>query len=423
VESGDGDFGQGGLHNIVTIHEGLDDGADIMLRADLGTSMHTAGDGYGLAALSGTEHAGTEIDAGYEAKTGFAGGASRTVATYKSHPELVGSGLAPGQATGYEVFEMTSASRMSLGERVEVETGGRVEAVHAGLSAVSTHPFFRVKAHPTGRWTLEYGLASDRGLQEFGDVSSGDESIPVALVRNGRLSLESGLHQQFAAAHRTERATVQVAFYHDSLGQTAVAGGIAPPQVATPAGPLLPAGAPDGVLLDPTTGSFRALAAGYTTGGARFTVSSALTPALWVAAEYSSGEALETAPAHWGVPPATFQQALSALRSHQSETATVAVKGTFLAAGTRVRASYRWQPTRGVTAVDPYSAFGDQAYLSCLVRQPIRLGEMLPQGLEATIDVTNLLAQGYRPFVSADGQTLYFAQAPRSVQAGLSFSF
>jgi outer membrane receptor protein involved in Fe transport len=76
-----------------------------------------------------------------------------------------------------------------------------------------------------------------------------------------------------------------------------------------------------------------------------------------------------------------------------------------------------------VTAVDSFSTFGDQAFFSCLVRQPIRLSRGLPQGLEATIDVTNLLAQGYRPFLSADGRTLYFAQAPRTIQAGLSFSF
>jgi hypothetical protein len=48
---------------------------------------------------------------------------------------------------------------------------------------------------------------------------------------------------------------------------------------------------------------------------------------------------------------------------------------------------------------------------------------MLPPGLEATIDVTNLLAQGYRPFLSADGRTLYLAQAPRTIQGGLSFTF
>jgi hypothetical protein len=48
---------------------------------------------------------------------------------------------------------------------------------------------------------------------------------------------------------------------------------------------------------------------------------------------------------------------------------------------------------------------------------------MLPPGLEATIDVSNLLAEGYQPFLSADGQTLFLAQSPRTIQGGLSFTF
>jgi hypothetical protein len=88
-----------------------------------------------------------------------------------------------------------------------------------------------------------------------------------------------------------------------------------------------------------------------------------------------------------------------------------------------VRAAYRWQPERLVTAVNPYEAFSDQAYLSFYLRQPIRCGNFLPPGLEATIDVTNLLAQGYRPFLSTDGGTLFLAQSPRTIQAGLAFSF
>jgi hypothetical protein len=73
--------------------------------------------------------------------------------------------------------------------------------------------------------------------------------------------------------------------------------------------------------------------------------------------------------------------------------------------------------------VNPYAPFSDQAYLSFYLRQPIRCGNLLPPGLEATIDVTNLLEQGYRPFLSKDRQTLFLAQSPRTIQAGLAFSF
>jgi hypothetical protein len=39
------------------------------------------------------------------------------------------------------------------------------------------------------------------------------------------------------------------------------------------------------------------------------------------------------------------------------------------------------------------------------------------------VDVRNLLAEGYRPFVSNDGSVLYFAQISRAVEGGLSFTF
>ncbi len=76
-----------------------------------------------------------------------------------------------------------------------------------------------------------------------------------------------------------------------------------------------------------------------------------------------------------------------------------------------------------MTAVNRYAAFSDQSYLSFLIRQPIRCGTLLPNGLEATVDISNLLEQGYRPVLSKDGRTLFLAQTPRMIQAGLAFNF
>jgi hypothetical protein len=103
--------------------------------------------------------------------------------------------------------------------------------------------------------------------------------------------------------------------------------------------------------------------------------------------------------------------------------ATAELKGKILRTGTKLRAAYRWQPTHLVTAVAPYAAAEDPGYLSFYVRQALRWGDRLPAGLEATVDVTNLLAEGYQPFLSADGRTLFLAQSARTVQGGLSFTF
>ena len=141
---------------------------------------------------------------------------------------------------------------------------------------------------------------------------------------------------------------------------------------------------------------------------------------MWAALEYSTGSALSGRDVTDGM---SLKDASASLHSVRAQSATFAVKGRLIRSGTRVRAAYRWQPVSLVTAVDAYRAFSDQAYLSVSARQPIHFGRLLPPGLEGSVSVTNLLAQGYRPFLSADGSTLFLAQSPRTLEAGLSMSF
>jgi hypothetical protein len=397
VTGADGEFGAGGVHDILAIHHNMEDGSDTMLRADMASNRYPS-------AYAPSQ----EVDAGYERRSGF-DGASRVVVTYMAHPELIGT----GSPNGLEAFSINSAQRMSLGEEVQIEAGGSMSAIHTAQSIIAAHPFIRVTAHPMGVWSLHYRMATDRQIQGFEDVSTDGSEVPVALVRNGKLAIESGRHQEASVARAAGRGTVEIAVYHDAMKQVAVSGGESSAPAIT-SGPGIA-----GIVIDPGTGSLRALAAGYIANGMRITASAPLTPGLWVAAEYSTGNALESDAG----PLTSYADALAGLHARNSQTATVALKGNIARTGTRFRAAYRWQPSNLVTAVDPYSLFGDQAFLSCMLRQPIHLRGRFPQGMDATIDVTNLLAQGYRPFLSADGQTLYFAQAPRTVQAGLSFTF
>ena len=414
VSSGDGGFGEGGVHNIVTVRRGAEDGSESMLRADLGAAQVSTG--YGSS---------QEVEAGYQQHLGF-DGATRTVATYRFHSELIGAGL----TNGITVVTVSSAQRANLGDLLELEAGGSLVSVRTSAVALAAHPFLRLTAHAGGGWTLHYRLASERTTQGFDDVTIGRTEIPVALVRNGRLSLEQGRHNEASISHVEAHGTFEAVYYHDDFSRTTVSGGGAsapiqpnsspvPTLLATPGSTPEIASATPGMILDPTTGTFRTLAAGYRSNGVRVTATAPVTPGLWVAAEYSAGSALSST-----TGPATgYAASLGALRAQAAQSATVAIKGKLVATETQLRASYRWQPSSFVTAIDPYSAFADQAFLSCAIRQPIHLSEHGPQGLAATIDVTNLLAEGYRPFLSADGQTLYFAQAPRTIQAGLSFTF
>jgi hypothetical protein len=148
-------------------------------------------------------------------------------------------------------------------------------------------------------------------------------------------------------------------------------------------------------------------------------LSEPLNSGLWAALEYASGAALSVRDSMNRRLPEVSED----MRPEVGGTATVALKGRVQRSGTKMSASYRWQPRHLVTAVNPYESFSNQAYLSFYVRQALRWGDRLPPGLEATVDVTNLLAEGYQPFLSTDGRTLFLAQSPRAIQAGLSFTF
>jgi hypothetical protein len=255
---------------------------------------------------------------------------------------------------------------------------------------------------------VRYQLATARDLQGFDGLDSIASELLVAAMCGARLCTASGSHQEIALSRKAGGGLLQAALYHDAIEHSAIAGtgAMSPAELAGGTGP-------DGVVVDTATGSFRFLGAGTTTNGVSLTLSEPLTPNLWAALEYESGTALGT-----GSEPGP-----AGLQPTSAEAATVAVKGRVQRTGTKLRAAYRWQPRHLVTAVAPYEAFSDQAYLSFYVRQAVRWGDLLPVGLEATIDVTNLLAEGYQPFLSADGRTLFLAQSPRAFQGGLSFTF
>lgn len=398
LKAGDGEFGDGGLQSVFALHHAFVDGSETMLRAQVNS-----------ASSSLTAVRSSEFDAGFETPDRN-GRATRTVIRIKSHPELA-SRSAPN---GLTVLDFESAERMQFGDRIVVEAGGNIEGIKSAQSVLVTRPFLVVTAHPTAEWTIHYQMASDPALQAYEDTVVSQRELPSVFVEQGHTIVPTSRHQEISLARRHGRTTLEIAYVHDALDAATVLGGGAKQHAGK-------AVANDSLLVDPTTGALQALAPGYTASGARVSLTGALSPELWVAAEYSSGEAIESdaGGSHAGAP----EQALGSLKPSRGQAATLAVKGNIPQSGTGFRASYRWQPTRLVTAIDPYRAFSEQAFFSFQLRQPIRLGARLPEGLDATVDVTNLLAQGYRPFLSADGQTLYFAQSPRVMQAGLSFSF
>jgi hypothetical protein len=71
----------------------------------------------------------------------------------------------------------------------------------------------------------------------------------------------------------------------------------------------------------------------------------------------------------------------------------------------------------------PFRADAAEPYLNLHLRQPIHLRRDRTGHFDALLDVRNLLAQGYRPYLLSDGSLLIFAQDQRGISAGLAFNF
>ena len=219
-------------------------------------------------------------------------------------------------------------------------------------------PFLKITAHPVKAWTVGYRMATSQDLQSFAGLDTVQPELPIATMYEGRTQTEQGHHQELTASRKAGRGVVQISYYRDSLDRVGVSGGgaLAPADIKQTGPP-----SPNGIVADSTSGSFRFLSGGYKTQGVNVTLTEPLSSTMWLAVEYASGAAL--APKEG--TELTLSTVSTDLAPQMAQSATIALRGRVVRSGTRVRASYRWQPARLVTAVDPYASFGDQAYFSC----------------------------------------------------------
>jgi len=121
------------------------------------------------------------------------------------------------------------------------------------------------------------------------------------------------------------------------------------------------------------------------------------------------------------LPRPTLGQILSAAKPRRTQMYAISLSGVLDGTGTRWYASYRWQPADTVTQLAPYEVGAMRPYLNLNLRQPICIRHD-GINIEALLNVSNLLAEGYRPYVM-NGGTVVFAQDQRSIGAGVAFTF
>jgi Carboxypeptidase regulatory-like domain len=309
---------------------------------------------------------------------------------------------------------------MTFGERFLLRVGGEYVLVGAGSSASAIRPRVKWETRVAPGWYVDAIYASlpvndGESNSTFSDLTATPtrsalgsavdqlDSFPVVMWRAGRPVLENGRHEELSMEHKLgSKGLVQVAAFHDDHTQTAIFG----------KGQDLPA--PD-YFQDFYSKGFAYDAGSSVSWGSRAALREKLSDDLELTAIYAFSGAL--------VPVGVADGALrDVLRTMPRQSAAMKLTGRIPRTGTRLSAGYKWVGGTALSRVDPYGEgiYDISPYLHVGIRQPIpwiSLGH-----LEANAECDNLLAQGYVPFNTAEGQML-LVPAFRSFRGGLSLQF
>ncbi len=356
--------------------------------------------------------AGMESMLGFRQDLGFAGSV-QSLAAVAMQPQV-----GTGAGGGFDEAAVRSSETMRLGPSIVAEVGTTEVVAHLAGPAADTMtaalPYATV-GWQSGNSTVSYRMATFVPEAPAGNDSQAEAWLPEFSVREGRLAMERGMHQEIGWERRTDSSEMSVVVYTDNVENPVMEamGGAAGDGAMAP-------GVEDAALVDRANGLLRAAEPDFSSTGVQASVERRLPGGNDVRLSYANGNAL-VMPA---MPqPMGFAQLVSAAHARPAQTYTLSLSGTLDGSKTRWRASYRWQPGATVTAVAPYALDGAGPYLNIYLRQPIRLRCGGPGGFEALVDVSNLLAEGYHPYLLNDGSLLIFAQAPRTLRGGVAFTF
>lgn len=397
--AGRGQFGQSGGQVSMAAEKQMRSGRIAVMSAKTGASDAYADAGW------------METMLGFRQEMGAAHMGSRsvnTVAAIMTDPMIGTAGQAGLQEVairGWETMQMLQSLDAEAGsDQVFLRMGD-------GSAVVQAMPFASVRLH-RGVGALEYRLATAVPAQGAANDIEPETWLPQVNDSAGQAAVERGLHQELGWQTTAGPAHMMLVVYGDNIANpTLEAGGR-----LTGNG-----GMGQWMMVDQGSAILRGASQGYSTAGVVAQVESSMPDGNHVRLSYASGDAVVMPTATGPMDIVTILHGASA---RHAQMYSLALSGEVDKTGTHWRASYRWQPEATVTEVAPYAVDAAEPYLNLYLRQPIQGqhdGE--DSRIAVLVDVQNLLAQGYQPFVTTDGSRLYFAQAQRAFFGGLQFNF
>ncbi len=388
LRGGESTFGDGGVHQGFEWRRSPDDTRQLIFRADVGQAEDTS----------------LNTVVGYQQELG-PGRTLRTVGAFVDRPEIGGG----PDAQGMQAMVLRTSEVMEVGPALTAEFGSEMEGVHLGNTVLSQHAFAGVRMQ-LGNAVVAYHVTTAPGLQSADAIDRPASLPPMVAERNGQLVQEHGLHQEVSFSETSGNIRTRVTVFHDRVENPMIHGG----------GTISSADWKQGnYLYDSSTGMLAVAGQDFSGSGVLAEIKEMLPGDMWIGFDSGIGNSLILDP---HPAPLTVSNGSLGFKTRRAGSYSASFGGK-LEHGTQWQASYRWQQPDTLTPVNPFNTYQRDPYLSFYLRQPIHYKGVLPNGIDALIDVRNLLAQGYLPFVTSDGSVLYFAQAPRAIEGGISFSF
>jgi hypothetical protein len=353
--------------------------------------------------------AGTESMLGFRQELGIAGSV-QSVAAVALHPEM-----SAAECEGLDEAVLRSWQTMRLGDEIEAEAGSselwaRLDGTNPE-DLVELLPFASVSWHDS-KSVIHYQMTTVLPGPSDSQETETRAWLPALSALNGKLAIEHGNHQEIGWERQTERSGVGLRVFSDRIDNPVLEGMSNFSQ------------SDSGVLLDPATGLFRATGPRFSSTGVEAFVEHRISGGNTAQLSFANGEALVLPlPSAAASRTASLTSLLAGAHPRRIQEYALSLSGTIDGTGTRWRASFRWQPEETLTQAAPFAEDAVAPYLNLHLRQPIHLRGNHAGSFEAVLDLRNLLAEGYRPYLLSDGSTVIFAQEQRNFSAGLVFNF
>jgi hypothetical protein len=328
---------------------------------------------------------------------------------------VIGSAGSPG---GAQAVSVRTSREMRLSDSLTLTSGVDVDTILARSGAAQLLPHAKLTYH----WddgsilTFQYGAIAPYDGASLADRVTGLNAFPQMTMEGNHIALERVNHAEVQYDHPLgPKAHFQAAAYHDSFSNAAVNAlgfGQAGDWLA---GMALPG---------PVAGSEMLNGGRYGSTGFRTAVTYQIDSNAVGTLLYSYGDALIVRQMASN-PLASAGQLNGVLKPGAGQSLGGKISATVPHAKTQITASYFMVPGSSVTVVDPYGMASNNVmpYLGVEIRQPLPGMGFLPAHFEAMADFTNVLGQGYIPFMRSGEEPFIMTAMCRTIRGGFSVQF